>query len=460
MPEGATSRRGSTVRIAHALSRMIVPAAVAANIGCYLIGVVVLRELGFDHAVPTDAWRMVTVVVLMGIQGMWLLWRRSPSCAVASLVLWNAAILVGGSAAVYLQPGVMLALFTLAAEAGRLTVGLIAGAGLVSTLATFGSAHLLLDVGHPGAWTRPPVWIAAGVTALATVALPAALGTWYAQLRARAERIADLAQRAAAGEAARTAEAVAAERRTLAQELHDTSSAHLAAVLALAAAAQNGLGRADARHRVLIEQIRDEGEQLYLGFERMLGAMRQGDRTLPDTHQPGHQPGQRSATEIDALVGEHRRITGATVVLVCEPSLEEIDLRLGPVRSHIAYRVTQEALNNARKHAPGATVSVTLEEDGASLLLTIANEAPPAPIAGGPEPARLSLGYGLDGMRDRLLAAGGSLRTGPRHGGGWVVNALLPHPARAGSRRNARESAAASAESRAAEPVGTGEAAA
>ncbi|MFJ4164558.1 sensor histidine kinase [Microbacterium sp. NPDC089698] len=441
MPEGVTARHGSTVRVARALSRTIVPAAVCANVGCYLLGVIVLRELGLDSAVPADAWRMVSVIALMGVQGMWLLWRRSASCAIASLVLWTAAILVGGSVAVAVQPGMLLALFTLAAEAHRLTVVLIAGTGLLSTMLTFGITHVLLDIGHPGAWARPAVWIAAGAGALATVGTPTVLGGWYAQLRARAERIADLAQRAAAGEAVRTAEAVAAERRTLAQELHDTSSAHLAAMLALAAAAQSGPIRTESRHRVLIEQIRDEGEQLYLGFERMLGAMRQGDRTQPDTHQPGHQPGQRSATEIGPLVAEHRRIGGATVVLVCEPSLEEIDLRLGPVRSHIAYRVTQEALNNVRKHAPGAAVSVTLEEDGASLLLTIANEAPPASASGIPEPARLSLGYGLDGMRDRLLAAGGSLRTGPRHGGGWSVNALLPHPSRGGAVLRAGESA-------------------
>jgi signal transduction histidine kinase len=173
----------------------------------------------------------------------------------------------------------------------------------------------------------------------------------------------------------------------------------------------------------------------------MLGSMRQEDRTVPGTHQPGYRPGQRTTAELVALVDEHRLLTGDAVDVRHEPELAEIDMRLGPMRAHIAYRVVQEALGNARKHATGARVVVSLEDDGTTLLLRIENDEP-VEVAGGPDRGlRPSLGYGLEGMRDRLVAVGGSLRTGPRRTGGWSVNALLPHPPRqrpAAGRRAAR----------------------
>ncbi|GAB2527612.1 hypothetical protein GCM10027064_25740 [Microbacterium petrolearium] len=252
-------------------------------------------------------------------------------------------------------------------------------------------------------------------------------GGWYGSLRDRAERIADLAHRAAVGETARTAEAVMAERRSLAGEIHDTSSAHLTALLALAEAAKAAAGTSDPALRTLIAQMGAEGQALFASFERMLNSLRQEDRTTAE-QVTGHRPGQRVVVEIEELVAEHRAITGVAVSLHVDPSLEEIDHRLGPMRSHTAYRVVQEALSNARKHSPGADAAVTVEDDGDALLIRIENDASAAGSATAHASTPVSLGYGLDGMRDRLVAAGGSLRTGPRRNGGWSVNALLPHP--------------------------------
>ena len=96
---------------------------------------------------------------------------------------------------------------------------------------------------------------------------------------------------------------------------------------------------------------------------------------------------------------------------------------LSPATSEVAYRVVQEALTNALKHAPGAPVTVALNAEETRLLVEVTNAAGTEPVswldrAGG--------GHGLAGMRERVLACGGTLTAGPAHSGGWQVSALLP----------------------------------
>ncbi|MFC7589844.1 ATP-binding protein [Nonomuraea antimicrobica] len=83
-----------------------------------------------------------------------------------------------------------------------------------------------------------------------------------------------------------------------------------------------------------------------------------------------------------------------------------------------AYRIVQEALTNARRHAPGAAVDVELDYTGDDLRLRVRDNGP------GPGPG--AAGHGLSGMRERAAAVGGELRTGPAPGGGFLVEAALP----------------------------------
>jgi signal transduction histidine kinase len=85
-----------------------------------------------------------------------------------------------------------------------------------------------------------------------------------------------------------------------------------------------------------------------------------------------------------------------------------------------AYRIVQEALTNARRHAPGAAVDVELRYEQDALRLRNRDNGP------GPDQAAAAAGHGLLGMRERALAVGGSLRTGAAPGGGFCVEALLP----------------------------------
>lgn len=420
-----------TPLLARWLSRSIVPLAVLGNIGAYWLSLYLLEAGASGDSAQLEAWRVVTVTALVSFQAVWLVWLRPQPVGtfLGSVGLWAAAIVVGGYGPLAVQPGLLFAVFAVMTERSGWVRPLLIGTGITAASVALVGTDALSSLGGGRAWDAPPTLLRWALAAAATIGAPALAGIWYASLRDRAERIAELAQRVASGEAVRTAEAVAAERRTLAQEIHDTSSAHLAALLALSTAAESTALAGGRSHARLISQIRGEGERLYQGFERMLNSMRQEDRTVTESFQSGHRPGQHSVAEVRALASEHRADTGGAVEVRHEPGLEEIAQRLGPMRAHIAYRVVQEALSNVRKHATEAEVGIIIEDDGAAVLIRIENGEPPSPRGtDASEPRSLSLGYGLEGMRDRLVAAGGSLRTGPRQNGGWSVNALLPHP--------------------------------
>ena len=105
--------------------------------------------------------------------------------------------------------------------------------------------------------------------------------------------------------------------------------------------------------------------------------------------------------------------------------------RLSAAVSEAAYRVVQEALTNALKHAPGAPVTVTVEMQAAEVAVAVVNAAP------GERPSgmeRSGGSYGLAGMRDRVAACGGQMTAGPAVGGGWRVSVVLPVPAGAATR--------------------------
>jgi len=85
-----------------------------------------------------------------------------------------------------------------------------------------------------------------------------------------------------------------------------------------------------------------------------------------------------------------------------------------------AFRIVQEALSNAVRHAPGARIEVRLRADTTTVRIRVQNTAPSR------TPENHSTGYGLRGMRERAEILGGSLSAGPTSDGGWGVDAALP----------------------------------
>jgi signal transduction histidine kinase len=238
-------------------------------------------------------------------------------------------------------------------------------------------------------------------------------GAWLAgrYVRHRRRDAARLEGRAVLAERereARAGEAVVAERARIARELHDVI-AHTVSVMGVqAAAAAEVLSSDPERARPPLEAIQQTARDAVAELHRLLGVLRDGAGPPALAPQPGME-------ELEALV-ERTRDAGLRV----ECRIEGDARPLPPGVELAAYRIVQEALTNARKHAAGASarVLVTYERDCLSLL--VEDDGSPGSVNGD------GTGHGLVGMRERASLYGGLLEAGPRSDGGFVVRARLP----------------------------------
>ncbi|MFI7104201.1 sensor histidine kinase [Streptomyces sp. NPDC050161] len=268
---------------------------------------------------------------------------------------------------------------------------------------------------------------------------------WGRALRARRLLLARLRQdvaRERAGHARRLAEVRRGERQAIAREMHDVL-AHRISLLSVHAGALDFRSRQSATaggtaltaHEVATSTriIRDNAHQALEELQEVLQLLRTTDTTptAPGTMPtgpgttpaaPDTAPPQPHLDDIPALVTE-ARTAGQTVELHREPD-DRAGQDLNPRVQRTAYRVVQEGLTNARKHAPGATVSVRLAgSPGRGLTLEVTNALPagrfPAQIPGAQ--------VGLTGLGERVALDGGTL-THHRTGGRFVLRAQLPWP--------------------------------
>ena len=200
-------------------------------------------------------------------------------------------------------------------------------------------------------------------------------------------------------------EMVVHERARIARELHDIV-AHCVSVMVVQAAAGRRLAARDpALAAEALDHIAEAARQAEAEMGRLVDLL--------------HSEPASAAVGIVPLVGElvnRAAATGLPVMCRIESTLDG----LGVTATEAAYRVVQEALTNALKHAPGAEVSVTLREDIGGLEVVIVNSRPGAMPSG---LEGVGGGRGLMGMRERVAAAGGSFDAGPTHAGGWRVAA-------------------------------------
>jgi signal transduction histidine kinase len=257
----------------------------------------------------------------------------------------------------------------------------------------------------------PEVWQAAIGAALA-VAAPALAGRLVAEHRAQNARLRELTAELVRERAAAERAAAAEERTRIARELHDVIGHELTVIALQADAAAAALARAPERAAVPVDRIRTTAARALTEMRRVVGLLRDPADDAADHDEPLHpQPG---LADLPALV-QDARAAGADVELALDPPL----VAPPPSLQLAVYRVVQEALTNARRHAPGAPVRVRVDGTGAALSVEVSN--------GRSHCARGSAGggHGLVGMRERVRMHGGSLDAGP-DGDGFVVRARLP----------------------------------
>jgi signal transduction histidine kinase len=209
-------------------------------------------------------------------------------------------------------------------------------------------------------------------------------------------------------------ESVRYERARIARELHDIV-AHCLSVMVVQASAGQRAGAAD-RDAVAeaLESVAEAAVQAQAEIGRLV-------ELLSGEARAGASPRLQM---VDELV-RRASLTGLAVSCRFEGSCDH----LAPAASEAAYRVVQEALTNALKHAPGAPVDITVRGQDAEVSVDVVNAAPRQRPSGLEQSGG---SFGLAGMRERVTACGGNLTSGPTPAGGWQVSILLPGSLNAG----------------------------
>ncbi|MEE1759564.1 sensor histidine kinase [Streptomyces sp. SP18BB07] len=358
----------------------------------------------------TTAWSVFLAVSTAGF-ALFLLRRRS--CPAVALAVAGLGYLVTSawpgeeaeSAPVLAQAGVWIVAFAVIAEGtARLRLTAIAVLGTTVAVDTyqglrdagasvFEPTTLIYGTALPG--LMPLMLVALADAARTRIRLAAAQAE-------QAERLRELDARAAVHD----------ERLRLARELHDAVANRLSAV-AMRVTAVGHVHR--DRHTPESEALAEIGREVGSALGELRGAL----GTLRDDRDEPASVAQPSLREVEALADQARR-AGARVDFVTsgEP------IHLTHMVDLAAYRILQEALMNVARHARPPRATVSLDYGGDRLRIRVDDEGEPqhwprsSPTAG----------HGLIGMRERAALCGGSATAGPRPGGGWRVEAILPLP--------------------------------
>ncbi|MEV7941284.1 MULTISPECIES: histidine kinase [unclassified Kitasatospora] len=321
--------------------------------------------------------------------------RRHPVPALAVVLVVESAIDLSTPASTHFGAVLMVSLYSVARA--RPAPVAAAAAAVTTVLTTLSQSHL-----------RVPSWQALAGTSCSTLLVAGvglAVARWQREVAANRKLLAD--------------RAVADERRRIARELHDIVAHHITTMQLMAGGARANLTHPEVVRDALVT-LESSGRLALREMRQLLDVLRAGDE--PDTAPPSPQPG---AEDLGRLVDESRVAGLPTDFGVHGPRRP-----LPPTVGLTVFRIVQEGLTNARKHAGPARATVTLTYGPDRVTVEVRDDGGTAGTGGAaPQeaaPAGGRSGYGLIGMRERVALHGGTLRTGPRPEGGFAVLADLP----------------------------------
>jgi signal transduction histidine kinase len=366
-----------------------------------------------DRAAP---WLLASVVFAVSIASYQDSWRPEliTGATLAAVCSWLArstlaplfVVAVGGWVLLGMWPALVVSAYYAGTSLhGRRAVLTFAGlaAAVVVVPAGIGVA---LDSTRWSTRTVADVLILLG----AFVFVPLVVGLW---VDARRQVVAGLHERALQAEREQQIRAETArgeERARIAREMHDVV-AHQVTRMVLRAGALE-VSAPDAKTAEAAAAIRITGREALADLRQVLGVLR--TRRIDDVLTP-----QPVLADLDALLDAARE-TGVDVTRRDEGEAR----RLPDTVERAVCRIVQEALLNVRKHAPGAATEVILRH-GETMNVEVSN-GPPPENAGEADDALPHSGFGLVGLTERVQLLGGTLETGPRPDGGFVVRAALP----------------------------------
>lgn len=362
----------------------------------------VLRDRGIELDL-TGADVVVTVVCALALTQV----RRRASAVLIVTAAANLVSIAGGWDVNLAQLGVAFAMFSYGMVRPRRQV--VITATVISVV--LGTAAIVVAGLWHDQWGRQDVvlwlWLATAV-ALAASSKRAAMVALEDRARRAEETREETARRR-----------VAEDRVRIARELHDVIAHHVAVISVQSGVAEHLVERDPVAAREAMHHVRTSARSVLSELQSVLGVLRQDESALPTAPAPGF-------AGLPDLVSSARSM-GTWVELDVPASMPTLSL----AADSAGFRLVQEALTNVRKHAAGAAATVRVATSGASVVLSVTNGPPShAPAGGGAAPGSHDVpsgsGLGLLGMRERVLAAGGSLVSGPTADGGFRVEARLP----------------------------------
>jgi signal transduction histidine kinase len=379
------------------------------DVGCFLISVIlgaVLVANEQQSSTPMSDRRLVLDVAIGSVCCLGLWWRRRWPIGLAVITVLAGAVSLMSAVAG------MAALFTVAVHRKAWVAAVVGAAGL-ATMPIFLTLH------PPG---ETPTW-ADATTGLLISAVVLGWGMFTRARRQLLLSLQDRALRAESEQQLRVDQARRMERARIAREMHDVL-AHRISLLSVHAGALEF--RTDATRQQVVEAagvIRANAHQALQELREVIGVLREDDADAgPAGQRPGApEPPQPGLAEIPALVAESSG-AGATVRYRCEVA-EPGEVPRSLART--AYRVVQEGLTNARKHAPGTPIEVSLRgATGTELAVEVVN-----PVRAWPPRATVpGSGLGLIGLAERVQLTGGRLDHGRDAQGSFRLRASLPWP--------------------------------
>jgi signal transduction histidine kinase len=254
-----------------------------------------------------------------------------------------------------------------------------------------------------------------GIAAIGMLTAAFVVGDNVRRRRQHVESLADRAERAERERDLLARERVADERNRIARELHDIVAHSVSVMVIQASAARRNLASRPDEASALLENVERTGRQTMDELRQVLGVLRDdGDGEPPSVPLP-------TLGDLPALVDS---VGGLPVRL----AVTGVPDRVPAGVAVSVYRIVQEAVTNANRHAgPGATIDVRVTCMASEVEVVVADDGRGASALHG-----APTGYGLVGMHERATAAGGSFSAGPRRGGGWRVSATIPFQPTAG----------------------------
>jgi signal transduction histidine kinase len=208
------------------------------------------------------------------------------------------------------------------------------------------------------------------------------------------------------------------ERARIARELHDVVAHHVSLIALQADAARLTVAGMPADGERRLVGIGDTARTALTEMRRLLGVLRE-DADAEDSATRRPQPG---LAQLTSLLDEVRDATPAGARLIVRGAVAPLDTGT----ELTAYRIVQEALTNARRHAGGSAVDVELDYQPDRLVVQVRDIGPGPRPSDGAESMNGAIGHGLAGMKERVAMAGGTLWTGPGPVAGFLVRAELP----------------------------------